>query len=146
MNTKSYNSFWLKWLPLTLLLAVTVVSADKKANSYRWPHRAAAGHTIESRFAPPAGYRRSEQASHSFGTWLRGLPLLKDGAPVLLYNGSPKWSQDLHAAVDVDQAVRVVLRLLGREVLVSALSVVTRRLTQWASHVTRLFVPSVARA
>ncbi|MCG2767082.1 MAG: hypothetical protein ABIK79_14140 [Chloroflexota bacterium] len=37
--------------------------------------------------------------------------------------------EDQRAAVDVDRAERVVLRLLDREVSVSALSVVTRRRT-----------------
>ena len=54
--------------------------------------------------------------------------------------------EDQRAAVDVDRAERVVLRLLDREVSVSALSVVTRRRTQWDSHATRWFVPSAARA
>jgi len=54
--------------------------------------------------------------------------------------------EDLHAAVDVDRDGWVVLRLLDREVLVSALSVVTRRRTQWDSHATRWFVPSAVRA
>jgi len=54
--------------------------------------------------------------------------------------------EDLRAVADVDRAEWVVPRLLDRVVCVFALSVVTSRRTQWASHVTRWFAPSAARA
>ena len=54
--------------------------------------------------------------------------------------------EDLLAAVEVDRAGWVVLRLLDQADRVYALSVVTSRRTEWASHATRWFVPSAARA
>src|SRR5690606_4533473 len=50
-----------------------------------------------------AGARRVELASGSFGAWLRGLPLLPAGSPVLLFSGLPKDNQSAHhRVVDLD--------------------------------------------
>ena len=54
--------------------------------------------------------------------------------------------ENLRAVEDVDRAERVAPRLLDRVACVFALNVATSRRTQWASHATRWFVPSVARA
>lgn len=63
--------------------------------------------TLESRFAPPAGFVRAAAPPQSFAAWLRGLPLKPDGTPVTLHDGQPKARQDIHAAViDIDTGTR----------------------------------------
>jgi hypothetical protein len=58
---------------------------------------------LHERFAPPPGYERETLPAGSFGAWLRDLPLLPAGSRVLLFDGRPKWRQDVHAAVvDLD--------------------------------------------
>lgn len=55
------------------------------------------GSTIATRFNPPGNYKR--KASTGFGKYLRNLPLHKDGKDVLLYDGTLKNRQNVHAAV-----------------------------------------------
>jgi hypothetical protein len=98
------------------LIALLILFA---APQYLWPVSPARSGTIESRFTPPDGARRIDLPADSFGAWLRTLPLLPPNSPVLLYDGSPKARQDVHAAV-VD------------------LDVGTRDLQQWADAVMRL--------
>jgi hypothetical protein len=72
---------------------------------YRW--QPSATETLATRFPAPAGFQRVAAAQGSFAAWLRGLPLKPAGAPVLLYNGAPKFRQDVHAAViDIDVGTR----------------------------------------
>lgn len=74
---------------------------------------------IVTRFAVPAGYARVQVPPNSFAAWLRHLPLLPAGTPVLLHNGEPKARQDVHAAVidvsvgakDLQQCADAVMRL-----------------------------------
>lgn len=75
--------------------------------------------TLEQRFAPPSGHARVEVEQNSFGAWLRRLPLAPPGTPVLLFDGSQKSRQDVHAAVieldvgtrDLQQCADAVMRL-----------------------------------
>jgi hypothetical protein len=68
-----------------------------------------------------AGFQRVAAASGSFAAWLRGLPLKPAGTPVLLFNGAPKFRQDVHAAVvdidvgtrDLQQCADAAMRLRG---------------------------------
>lgn len=68
---------------------------------------------------PPPGARRVDLPAGSFGTWLRGLPLLPAGAPVLLYTGETKPNQRAHHRVvdidvgdrDLQQCADAVMRL-----------------------------------
>jgi hypothetical protein len=86
--------------------------------AYAWAH-AAGDATLADRFAPPAGAARAPVAADSFGAFLRGLPLLPDGSPVRLYDGTRKARQDVHAAVvdldvpprDLQQCADAVMRL-----------------------------------
>jgi hypothetical protein len=72
---------------------------------YRW--QPSATEMLATRFPAPAGFQRVAAAPGSFAAWLRGLPLKPAGAPVLLYNGAPKFRQDVHAAViDIDVGTR----------------------------------------
>lgn len=98
---------------------------------YPWvPARAASWHpsatmpsaplrSLALRIPPPSGYRRILQASDSFGTWLRGLPL-RDGNPdVRHYDGTLKPFQTNHYAVldldvgdkDLQQCADSIIRL-----------------------------------
>lgn len=69
--------------------------------------------------APPPGARRVELPADGFGAWLRGLPLLPEGAPVLLHTGETKPNQSAHVRVvdldvgdrDLQQCADAVLRL-----------------------------------
>ena len=78
------------------------------------------GNTLESRFAVPDGYIRTEYPEGSFGSFVRNYPLKPDGSPVLLWNKEPKGNQRDHAAVfemtvedelDVQQCADSVMRI-----------------------------------
>lgn len=68
---------------------------------------------------PPTGAHRVDLPADSFGAWLRGLPLLPAGSPVLLYTGETKPNQSAHVRVvdldvgdrDLQQCADAVLRL-----------------------------------
>ena len=74
---------------------------------------------IVTRFAVPAGYTRVHATPNSFAAWLRNLPLLPPGSPVVLHQGDRKDRQDVHAAVldvsvgakDLQQCADAVMRL-----------------------------------
>ena len=80
---------------------------------------AAAGATLETRFAPPPGFTRMRAPAGSFAAWLRGLPMKPVDAPVHLYTGAEKARQDVHAGViamdtgtrDLQQCADAVMRL-----------------------------------
>lgn len=74
---------------------------------------------ITTRFELPAGFVRVDAAPNSFAAWLRNLPLLPPGSPVVLHHGGRKARQDVHAAVldvsvggkDLQQCADAVMRL-----------------------------------
>ena len=89
---------------------------EKKVFSYILPE----GSTLESRFAVPDGYVRSEYPEGSFGSFVRNYPMKPDGSPVLLWTKEPKGNQRDHAAVfdmmvedelDVQQCADSVMRI-----------------------------------
>lgn len=101
-----------------LSLAATALAAP----TYPWlktPPKAE--NRLEKRIAVPRGFTRVAVAPHSFGEWLRGLPLKPGCPPVTLYNGEPKGRRDVHAAVvdldvgtrDLQQCADAVMRLRG---------------------------------
>ena len=78
------------------------------------------GSTLESRFAVPEGYIRTEYPEGSFGSFVRNYPMKPDGSPVLLWTKEPKGNQRDHAAVfdmmvedelDVQQCADSVMRI-----------------------------------
>jgi hypothetical protein len=58
--------------------------------------------TLSGRFSPPPGYERVEADSGSFAFYLRHLPLMPHGSPVMLYNGTLKpWQGGAAAVIDI---------------------------------------------
>ena len=89
---------------------------EKIVYSYILPE----GNTLESRFALPEGYVRTEYPEESFGSFVRKYPVKPDGSPVLLWTKEPKGNQTDHAAVfdmtvedelDVQQCADSVMRM-----------------------------------
>jgi hypothetical protein len=76
------------------------------------------GNTLGSRIAVPAGFERTKD-ENGFVTYCRNLPVKRADSPVLLYDGSLKNRQDVHAAVidmkigkrDLQQCADAVMRL-----------------------------------
>jgi hypothetical protein len=95
----------------------TVVS--KPAQSSPEQPAPPATNNLQDRFKTPEGFTRLAANPGSFTHYLRKFPLLPEGSPVLLYNGSPKNRQDVHAAVldidagkgDLQQCADAVMRL-----------------------------------
>lgn len=89
---------------------------EEKVHSFILPE----GNTLESRFAVPDGYIRTEYPEGSFGSFVRNYPMKPDGSPVLLWTKEPKGNQRDHAAVfdmmvedelDVQQCADSVMRI-----------------------------------
>ena len=89
---------------------------EEKVHSFILPE----GNTLESRFAVPEGYIRTEYPEGSFGSFVRSYPMKPDGSPVLLWTKEPKGNQRDHAAVfdmmvedelDVQQCADSVMRI-----------------------------------
>ncbi|MEY8355571.1 DUF4846 domain-containing protein [Lachnospiraceae bacterium 54-53] len=80
-----------------------------------------AGVTLEERFLPPSGYRRTEKPVGSLQGYLRQYSMKPDKSPVLLYDGREKSNQNAHAAVfsmpltegDLQQCADSVIRIYG---------------------------------
>jgi hypothetical protein len=93
--------------------------SDDVPQRYCWPGADTAKAEICTRFPVPEGYKRVKTDGQSFATWLRHLPLLPQGTPVLLHNGQPKRNQRAHLAVvnidpgkaDLQQCADAVMRL-----------------------------------
>lgn len=77
------------------------------------------GTTLETRFATPDGYARIVASAESLTAFLRQYELKEDGSPVLLFDGSNKGNQHVHAAVftmplvegDLQQCADTVMRV-----------------------------------
>lgn len=77
------------------------------------------GTTLESRIHVPEGYERTSTEAGNLTEFLRNYSLKAHGSPVLLYDGSEKWSQDAHVAVfalpieerDLQQCADSVMRV-----------------------------------
>ncbi len=89
------------------------------SGAYTWPRQSAAYEPLAARFPPPSGFERAELPDDSFGEWLRNLPLLPEGAPVVDERGHRlPVARTLGPAAVVDMDVRrfqecadVILRL-----------------------------------
>ena len=100
-------------------LAVGSTAPSRATGLYPWTRTGTASSTLQSAFKPPQGFERTPAAEGSFGAWLRALPMKPEGAPVMLFNGTAKARQDVHAAVididtggkDLQQCADAVMRL-----------------------------------
>ncbi|RME26632.1 MAG: hypothetical protein D6806_05920 [Deltaproteobacteria bacterium] len=79
----------------------------------------ASSKTLRQVLSPPEGFERVKVPEGSFGDFLRNLPVLPEGSPVLLHDGRPKARQDVHLRVididligaDLQQCADAVMRL-----------------------------------
>lgn len=86
---------------------------------YSWLEKNDTVNTLAKRIPVPEGFVRVKTKPGSYYSWLRNLPLLENGSPVKLYNGSLKSTQDVHVAVinmdvgkrDLQQCADAVMRL-----------------------------------
>ena len=93
------------------------VSVKPKQKSFINPW----GATLEERLIPPDGYERLEKPMGSLQGFLRNYAIKPDKSPVLLYDGSRKKNQDVHAAVfsmpmvegDLQQCADSAIRIYG---------------------------------
>src|SRR4051812_36076598 len=106
-------------VPTALACLLAAAAPARAEPTYAWRSGPPAGGDLAARFPPPPGARRVDVAPGSFGEWLRHLPLLAEGAPVHLHDGSLKPRQDVHAAVididvgrrDLQQCADAVMRM-----------------------------------
>jgi hypothetical protein len=109
-----------KFFLLCLMLTVhgDVLNASD-SSLYSWIEAYYPAESIASRIPVPRGYERSPVTPDSFQDWLRHLPLKSGKASVYLYNGQPKYTQNLHVAVinigvgtqDLQQCADAMIRL-----------------------------------
>jgi hypothetical protein len=113
-----------------LLLTVFGVSTTHAApteqsakETYRWKRRRTTYEPLSKRIAPPPGAKRVVVKDGSYAYWLRHLPLLPKGSPVLSYHGQTIVRRNhpaLAAVVDIDvgkrdlqQCMDTIMRLRG---------------------------------
>jgi hypothetical protein len=76
---------------------------------------------LSKRFSTPNGYERVQLDSNDFGSYLRDLPLKKNGELVFFFNGRKKTKENVYCAVvdqdidpvDLQQCADAVMRLRG---------------------------------
>lgn len=114
------NAMLIRYIILAACAAVVGcqnTSSSQQAPSAHQGILKTSGKTVQERFLPPEGYRRT--TADSFGVYLRTLPLQSDGSFVHLYNGDEKYRQNVHAAVikmdvgkkDLQQCADAFMRL-----------------------------------
>ena len=81
-------------LGLLCLSLSSVQAQDKLAPAWLNPD----GMTVETRFVPPTGYVR-KQYEDPYTDYMRKLPMMPDGSPVYIYDGSLKQTQNHHVGV-----------------------------------------------
>lgn len=104
--------------------AQTVPEVSKHAAKSE-PTPANHGKTIADRFSTPSGFSRIKTKPGSFAHFLQNLPLKPAEAEVLLFDGSKKRRQDVHAAVvdldvgkrDLQQCADAIMRLRAEYLL-----------------------------
>ena len=77
------------------------------------------GMSVLTRIDTPEGFLRTEVETGSFAEFVRNYSVKEDGSPVLLYNGTNKSNQSVHAAVfnlpieneDLQQCVDSIMRI-----------------------------------
>ena len=111
---------------LMAVAAWALAPASAEAISrYPWRGETAIPATVSARMTPPAGFQRFPAEPGSFAEWLRGLPVKAPQTLVRLYDGRPKWNQQVHVAVididtghrDLQQCADAIMRLRGEYLL-----------------------------
>lgn len=96
-------------MPRSCLVAFALAlasSSPSAAPRYPWlAAEASSSSSLVERIAPPRGFTRVSLAPGSFGAFLRELPLLPEGAPVLSYAGE-EIAAPAYAVVDLDVGAR----------------------------------------
>lgn len=106
---------------VAILISCTSITPGPPNQSSTKPIIDPTGTTIQTRFAVPEGFERTKIGEHSFGNYLRNLPLKPDGSMVNYYDGTQKTTTNVYAAVvdmDLDklnlqQCADAVMRLRG---------------------------------
>ncbi len=97
---------WIYWLALTFLSIRSftgVVFADVASDSYSWISVDSDYISVQNSIDPPAGFKRLDLEIKSYGSWLRGLPLVTKNNTVHLFNGKKKFNQLVHhSIIDID--------------------------------------------
>jgi len=75
------------------------VESEQEQEAVPYQYLDAQGMTLESRINVPEGYERKLAEEGSLTEFLRTYSLKEHDSPVLLYDGSEKWSQAAHVAV-----------------------------------------------
>ncbi|TND01155.1 MAG: hypothetical protein FD123_4276 [Bacteroidetes bacterium] len=99
--------------------AITSAEFFDTTLAYAWMKSPDTVNTLCRRIPVPEGFTRIPAENGSYASWLRHLPLLKSGSPVMLYNGEEKNNQRAHHAVlnidvgtrDLQQCADAVMRL-----------------------------------
>ncbi len=97
---------WIYGLTLTFfsILSFTgVVFADETSASYSWISVDTGYASVQNSIDPPEGFKRLNLEMDSYGSWLRGLPLITKHNTVHLFNGKTKFNQLVHhSIIDID--------------------------------------------
>lgn len=102
-----------------LLCLILLLTYSCKADSISHTIKNSNGTTIKTRFKTPPHAQRTIEKPHSFASYLRSLPLQKDGYLVAYYDGSVKENRHVYDAVidlpigkkDLHQCADAVMRL-----------------------------------
>jgi hypothetical protein len=100
---------------------VNQASAPSNYSPYNWMDSYSPSTSLQNQIPTPSSYKRISLEEASFGTWLRGLPLLRKDAKVMLYNGQEKhYQQGAYRVVDIDigkrdlqQCADAIMRLVS---------------------------------
>jgi len=88
MRQSPYTRAVLSALALALLAAAPAPPDAAQRSRYGWLDAKQPVRTLVDSFATPPGFTRVNEDPKSFGAFLRTLPLLPGGAPVLAFDGS----------------------------------------------------------
>jgi hypothetical protein len=96
-------------------------ATESSSHLYNWMTNYNVNNSLQNQIATPTGYKRIVLEKASFGTWLRGLPLLHKEAKVMLYNGQEKpYQEGAYRVLDIDigrrdlqQCADAIMRLVA---------------------------------
>ena len=92
------------WIMAITCLSYTSICAAQQPTPPAWLNPN--GMTVETRFVPPQGFSRINY-NDPYSDYMRKLPMLPDGSPILLYTGQLKEVQTNHVGVlDIDVGTR----------------------------------------